>query len=809
MRKVCMLVVLALFSLMTLGANFFRLRQGEYNPGEKVVCDSYAVSVVRVQKEGITPFFMLVRHGSGNGTFFDPRYFGGVYGERYVGFESLDDLDASLAAVDAFVGKASKWEKEPVSGQPYYWTEDKTKDNERRVGYDPHTGREAEFMCSYACSSLAIKVREIVVSSAGQKRQNERDVLRGLGTFFGKGTLSLNEIKTIVAAAHSACQNFRDGKTLNAQCEQERVAQDRAMRKKKIAEEKTVRDVAEAKKLRMAAIKLDCTTNYERRVEAYWTNMVEHNYNLILAALAEVGEKYCERGFWGNLINPYGDRGKAGLDIWIEPRLNLSDEEKTRGTALLEEFGIRFMPNAYSNYEKAKEKAQTVQLTFNENFPKPWEVKSDDSEWPAFCKLLRGFCRVRGKYFRTHDELAHFYMMHKVGAITTDELAEIDKGKIVLRLLEKRYNVKFPVLQPKEMTNKIREFGTKYASESYAVYTKLESFRGESEKQYAEAMAESRLMDVVRFELPLIALCEKLNFVTESMDKILFEIKSLQMDYDTEEKEAEEIAKADHALALHWKPFLELLPKYVADRANGPLIPVNATMNAFYPNTELRLWNWYALGFPGVSSSENGFEKYFYFYRSMLRIGGDLDGLPAVDCVDDDDFLQQAVNNEEEMDYGLYMSQIARSRSKFVFIPEMEFVENVEKLCTPVLSFIPLKNNFQTQREDIKSGFSMTETSEWMSINMVTTKFVKFNVDESAEFAGIRVRGGDYEKKVWSAVYWGRQNLDKGVVVPSPFERRLNEFNKGKCYCEIKVEVAKDEKGDERGEGYWWRVVTE
>ena len=57
------------------------------------------------------------------------------------------------------------------------------------------------------------------------------------------------------------------------------------------------------------------------------------------------------------LVHELDKRKKSDwLKEWVEPRLGLSEEDKLAGEAFLSEFGSKFMPNAYANFEKMKEK---------------------------------------------------------------------------------------------------------------------------------------------------------------------------------------------------------------------------------------------------------------------------------------------------------------------------------------------------------------------------------------------------------------------------------------------------------------------
>lgn len=45
------------------------------------------------------------------------------------------------------------------------------------------------------------------------------------------------------------------------------------------------------------------------------------------------------------------------------------------------------------------------------------------------------------------------------------------------------------------------------------------------------------------------------------------------------------------------------------------------------------------------------------------------------------------------------------------------------------------------------------------------------------------------------------------VPIATPFENRLNEFNRGKCYCEVVVSRDKKSKKDRSSES-WWEVIA-
>lgn len=543
--------------------------------------------------------------------------------------------------------------------------------------------------------------------------------------------------------------------------EQEKIALEKEKR------EKAKQELAERIKANKAAIE----NSYKQRVEMYWADLAEHNYNFIQAKYAACKHSNY-RSSRDKILNRYhenNDETADCLNVWVGPRLAISQDEKMSGRALLEGFGSRYMPNAYANYDKAKESAEEIQQMFNENFPEPWSIKPDNPTWQAYCKLLKRLCKARSKYLRAHDELAHYYIMYKVGATTGDDLAKLDQEKVVILLLEENGNdIVFPIQKHEELDPKTCDFGTKYAPEAYAIYTKLKRDRDESIRLHNETLNDARIIDAVRFNLATVALCEKVNYITLTMDKIGADIRALYMDHKTMDKDAEAVAKTDHAIAMRWKPFVALLPKYVYDRANGPLIPVRSPMNAFYPNTEIQRWHWYALGFPGSDRNRkrNGFDKHFYF--RVIRTGDEIDTLSAADYISND-FLQLL---EFKNWHGTQMLRSGR-KCGFKSMTEGRSLNGVS------IEYVPLSGAFGARWEFGQlEQRSATQGIVFMSPDAVMTRY------------------GKYTWSDWTGA-------GDTVPITIPFETRLNEFNRGKCYCEV---VSTQDKKNRRSE-QWWKVV--
>lgn len=540
--------------------------------------------------------------------------------------------------------------------------------------------------------------------------------------------------------------------------EQERIAYEQAKR------ENAARELAN----RIKAYKSVIEDAYKQRVEKYWSDIAEHNYNFIQAKYA-VGDKVLNR-FRNNNSTP------DCLGVWVEPRLGLTQDEKEKGRAMLEGFAARYLPNAYSNYDKAKENAEEIQQMFNENFPEPWTIESKHPGWSSYCNLLKALCKARAKYFRAHDELAHFYIMYKVGAATGEDLEKLDQEKINILLLEENgYDVVFPTLKYEELDSKTCDFATKYMPNAYACYAKLKNDRDESLRLYTETLQEGRLIDAVRFNLATIALCEKINYLTLTMHKLGLDIKALYLDHKTMDKDAETIAKADHSIAMHWKPFMDLLPKYVYDRANGPLIPVNSSMNAFYSNKEILLWHWYALGFPVLGRNEGklGWLKHFRLYGN-IEVGDVIDTLSMADYIRDT-FVQLL----EFKDWEVRNDEMLGSGRKVGF----ESITGEKSVKDVYIGYLPFVDAFR------KSRYSSwgSDAVEQLKLRSPTHGIISISPD------AVMTRYGWYAWSDWTGA-------GETVPIESPFEIKLNEYNRGKCHCEVIVTQDEDSQ--------WWKVVS-
>ena len=353
-------------------------------------------------------------------------------------------------------------------------------------------------------------------------------------------------------------------------------------------------------------------------IEQHYNDLAEHNYKLLLSVFKDCHHDDLRwQYYYIKYALTYAKKRRYGTDYYRADKLedekpwqklvgcrhDIPKEDAMGGSSMLEEFGGKYLPNAYANYEKIRVNAEEVQQMFNEEFPEPYKMRSDMPTWNAYEKLLRGLMKARTQSLRRHDELCHFYLLHKIGAVSSADLAKIDSKPICIWLLEENHGiVDFSkpggnATQLVAVNPKVCEFANKYAAETYGLYQKFMTERTETQKLLDDLQKDIKMMDIVRFELSVVACREKIDFISQTMNVVARNLQAWHMDYKLQEKDAAAIARLDHECALKWKGFAELLPSYLKERANGPLLAVKNPMNKFYRCDVVRPWHCPALGF--------------------------------------------------------------------------------------------------------------------------------------------------------------------------------------------------------------------
>lgn len=279
--------------------------------------------------------------------------------------------------------------------------------------------------------------------------------------------------------------------------------------------------------------------------------------------------------------NPFRTRQSGD---WIKsftgPRLELSEADKLAGEALLSEFGNKFMPNAYANYEKVKDAAVELQQVFNEEFSEPWTIKNTSSKWNSFNKVLEKFVKARTEYFLCHDELCHYWVSYRLGVLTADDFAQIDAQKVAVKLLPQNVSqVGYTMVDCRKLDEKDADFAEKYAPETYALYQRLEHEWKQSRALVDEVGKQRVLIDAARFDRAYYNANLKCNDIAREMNMLAADFQAWHFDHRMTEKSSEVIAECDLERAKGLKSFFDSLPTYVKDRTLGRVISESEMVN--------------------------------------------------------------------------------------------------------------------------------------------------------------------------------------------------------------------------------------
>lgn len=330
------------------------------------------------------------------------------------------------------------------------------------------------------------------------------------------------------------------------------------------------------------------------RLEEYWNNIAENNAVLALSALDDTEYRYEEK------IREI----EAHLRDWLAPRIeSLSRDDALKGDALLEEFGTKYMPNAYANYEKVRDSAKLCQNVINENFKKLYGCRDGN-----LCSAIKEFSKARVQYFRRHDELCHYYLVHKAGGLSAEQLSEIDKKPISIFLLEPLNQALFmPEVSPEN--EKTISFINKQMPDVALYITKLEEKRNELNKMRCQLMADARLLDYDRYDLAIMACIEGVYAANAKLYFIFACADSFQMKHAMMNITAAELQELDKQYAQVVRSVCVALERYVERRSGGRLFGRDEMMEKHYTLKFVHGWQFDSIG----------------LYRNSYRVSGPFD----------------------------------------------------------------------------------------------------------------------------------------------------------------------------------------
>ena len=362
----------------------------------------------------------------------------------------------------------------------------------------------------------------------------------------------------------------------------------REAREKKLAEEKRLaEEKAKAEAERIAKEKRIA----EEKAKAEAERIAREQANIKIA----FGAKEWEDRFNASVSNEWNKVFDMALNSkgekWTIPSikkpvtfLEESEEELMIGENLLADFGMKYLPNAYADYEKKREAALEAEQGFNEVFPKPWTVKKGDPQWDTMCKVLKMYVQKRGEYYWSRDAIAYYWYFLKLGVMNASDLAKVDSAKLTPRLLPHQPNaevIKKAIKNSEswigkrelvQITEDERAFAVKYAPEIYALFQELERTYKESVELLSECTKARKQMDNGRYSEALVWQENKRDDVAYWMNEIVNNVKTWRAEHRTTLKSSEEVARCDQKMAEGLKQWVMELPGYVKRVTLGPVI---------------------------------------------------------------------------------------------------------------------------------------------------------------------------------------------------------------------------------------------
>lgn len=262
------------------------------------------------------------------------------------------------------------------------------------------------------------------------------------------------------------------------------------------------------------------------------------------------------------------------LKNWVNSRLPLSESDKNKGEALLSDFALKYLPNAYANYEKIRNQAFLQQQIFNDNFSNPTELNIKSHSWPIFKEFIKKFATNRTEYFMCRDELCHYWLSWKLGVLSAVDLEEIDKKTIAIELLPENIDRADYVFTPvKTQEVAVAEFAIKYVPETYALYKQMQTSFTEIETLLKEVFNQHIIIDDIRFNRALAVAVDKRNDLARAMNELVDTIKIWQKEHRLLLKSSEDLFKSDHNMRIKLTSFIKSLPSYIKNRVCGSVIP--------------------------------------------------------------------------------------------------------------------------------------------------------------------------------------------------------------------------------------------
>lgn len=261
------------------------------------------------------------------------------------------------------------------------------------------------------------------------------------------------------------------------------------------------------------------------------------------------------------------------------PRLSGADEGRSEG--ILEAFGTRYLPNAYAYYQETRAAAKEREQILSENFPDG--KTSDTTGGTLFEKVSKACSSAIAKYFRRRDELCHYYLLHKAGMITDEELTALDERKISVMLPRISLDG-FPCLSKTHsgMSESENTFAEKYLPLLYSCHQRILSLYNDALLEYESIRNECTMIDAVRGDGILAPLRCRLVEIESHLTNDVSIVRNNKLLHSVGEVTSQSLAEIDDTIAKSLSEFIARLPieTYMNEWEHNDATDANWTIKA-------------------------------------------------------------------------------------------------------------------------------------------------------------------------------------------------------------------------------------
>lgn len=281
-----------------------------------------------------------------------------------------------------------------------------------------------------------------------------------------------------------------------------------------------------------------------------------------------------------NELSNESEYSKDKIKNLFAPRLMITEEERLAGEAILYEFGMRFLPNLYSVYEKKKNDAIENLQIIKDEFLNSSELDHLEIKRELFNKVCKKFAKKKADYIVLHDELCYYWRAWRFNMLKAEELEKIDSHEMNINIFSENVYIKDVSLLSEKKFNAVEvdfadinllEFSKRYAPETFELYKKLECELNILKDQVNDIREQCIQLDDIYCRSFFSVAYLKYNAIAERINSVTKLWQVWYGEYKVALKKAEEIDVEDQKMRVELQSFLHSLPDFMKSRLFEPV----------------------------------------------------------------------------------------------------------------------------------------------------------------------------------------------------------------------------------------------